>query len=262
MTQEDGVHLPRITRKDEMTDLRETLRTLARSFVARDLMVRKEDLVCSEDERDAEQKLEANPDFDVIPIRRGDKFVAFLERGQSHPETIRVQHLIESETPIVDLVDTLHDRPFIFVVGRQEIVGLVHFSDLNDPVVKLPYFALLEGVERQLAGAVKPLVTRESLSQFIRDPQRVTQIVDKMERLRVNKADRDWVSILYFREILEAACYFGRLSLKISEIEDLSAVRTLVAHAATTALVETNSDVKRLRNIGNLCSRILFVDKV
>lgn len=245
-----------------MTDLRETLRRLARSFVARDLMVRREDLVCSEDERYAEQKLGANPDFDVIPIRRGGTFVAFLERGQSQPRKIQVQHLIGSETPIVDLVDSLHDRPFIFVVGRQEIVGLVHFSDLNDPVVKLPYFALLEGVERQLAGLVGPLVLRESLPQFIRDPDRVTQIVDKMDKLRANKADRDWVTILYFREILEAACYFGKLSLKISEIEDLSAVRTLVAHAATKELVETRSDVQRLRNVESLCSRILFVDKV
>jgi hypothetical protein len=245
-----------------MTDLRETLRRLARSFVARDLMVPKEDLVCSEDERDAEQKLEANSNFDVIPIRRAGTLVAFLERGQSQPRTIQVQHLIGSETPIVDLVDSFHDRSFLFVVGRQEIVGLVHFSDLNDPVVKLPYFALLEGVERQVADTVGPLVLRESLPQFIRDPKRVTQIVDKMDKLRANKADRDWVTILYFREILEAACYFGRLSLKVSEIEDLSAVRTLVAHAATKELVETHSDVQRLRNIGSLCSRILFVNKV
>jgi len=244
-----------------MTDLRETLRRLARRFVARDLMVPKEELVCAQDEHDAGQKLEAHPKFDVIPIRQADRLVAFLERGRSQPRTIQVLHVIGSETPIIDLVDSLCDRPFVFVVGRHEVVGLVHFSDLNDPVVKLPYFVLLEGVERQVADSVRSIVQKESLPQFIRDPNRVSQIMGKMNKLSANDADRDWVTILYFREILEAACHFGKLSLKVSEIEDLSAVRTRVAHAATEELVETHSDVQRLRNVGRLCSSILFSDR-
>ena len=244
-----------------MSDLRETLRRLARRFVACDLMVPREELVCAEDQRDAEQKLEAYPKFDVIPIRQGDRLVSFLERGQSKPRTIQVQHVIGSETPIIDLAESLCNRPFVFVVGRHEVVGLVHFSDLKDPIVKLPYFVLLEGVERQVADSVKNLAQEEILPQFIRDTERLTKIREKMNQLKANDANRDWVTILYFREILEAACHLGKLSLKVSEIEDLSAVRTRVAHAATEELVEKHSDVQRLRNVGRLCSSILFSER-
>lgn len=244
-----------------MTDLRETLRRLARRFVARDVMVPREELTCAEDQHDAEQKLETHPKFDVIPIRQADRLVWFLERGESKPRTIQVQHVIGPETPITDLVDSLCDQKFVFVIERHEVVGLIHFSDLNDPVVKLPYFVLLEGVERQVADSVRSLVQKESLPQFIRDPNRVSQIMAKMNKLRANDADRDWVTVLYFREILEAACHLDKLSLKVPEIEDLSAVRTRVAHAATEELVETHSDVQRLTNVGRLCSSILFSDR-
>jgi hypothetical protein len=178
-----------------MTDLHETLRRLARRFVAHDLMVPREELVCAVDQRDAEQKLEAHLKFDVIPIRQADKLVSFLARGQSKPRTIQVQHVIGSETPIIDLTESLCNRRFVFVVGRHEVVGLVHFSDLNDPIVKLPYFVLLEGVERQVADSVKNLVREEILSQFIRDPKRLAQIREKMNQLKANDANRDWVTI-------------------------------------------------------------------
>ncbi len=244
-----------------MTDLRETLRRLARRFVARDVMVPREELTCAEDHHDAEQKLETHPKFDVIPIRQADRLVWFLERGESKPRTIQVQHVIGPETPITDLVDSLCDQKFVFVIERHEVVGLIHFSDLNDPVVKLPYFVLLEGVERQAADSVKKLVQEELLPQFIRDPGRVTQIRNRMNTLTANGANRDWVTLLYFREILEAACHFDKLPLKVSEIAALSDVRTRIDHAAAKELVEKHSDVQRLRHVGRLCSSILFSER-
>jgi hypothetical protein len=244
-----------------MTDLRETLRRLARRFVARDLMTPRDELVCAEDQREAEQKLEAHPKFDVIPIRQADRLVHFLERGQSRPRTIQLQHVIGPETPILDIVDSLCDQKFVFIVERHEVAGLVHFSDLNDPIVKLPYFVLLEAVERQVADSVKNLVQEELLPQFIANSERVTLIKSKMKKLKAKHAEREWVTILYFGEILDAARYLGKLPLEVSEIKDLSAVRTRVDHAATEELVEEHSDVTRLRNVTSLCSSILLGER-
>ena len=149
----------------------------------------------------------------------------------------------------------------MFVVERHEVVGLIHFSDLNDPVVKLPYFVLLEGVERQTANSVNMLVQEELLPQLIRDPGRVTQIKNKMNTLTAGRANRDWVTLLSFREILEAACHFDKLPLKGSEIAALSDVRNRVDHAASKELVEKHSDVKGLKHVGRLCSSILFSER-
>lgn len=240
-----------------MTDLQETLRRLASRFVAWDIMKPAGELVSADSESGAQRCLKENPSYDIIPISSEGKLSAFLERGQSRRRVIQIQHVISAGTPIPDVVDSLCDRRFVFVVGRHEVIGLVHFSDLNDPVVKLPFFVLLEGVERCLTDAIKGLVTDEVLPKLIRVQQRLDGIRGKMDKLRTGKADRDWVTLMYFREILEAAVYFQKLSLESKQIELLSAIRNRVSHAATEGLVESYIDVQRLSQARHLCIDIL-----
>lgn len=241
-----------------MPDLQDILRRLAERFIAGDIMTPLERLETADDPEEAKQKLKRNPQYDVIPIRQGNRLVAFLERGTSKPRTIQIQHVVSGETSIMDLVDSLCDHPFTFVVGRRKVVGLVHISDLNDPIVKLPYFVLLEGLERQVVDSVRPLVTDDTLGKIKIDPKRVTFIRKKKARLEKNGADRDWVTLLYFREILEAAIHFDKLRLLGHQIEDLSAVRTRVSHAATDELVETKADVRQLSKVRALCIELLL----
>jgi hypothetical protein len=220
-----------------------------------------EHLVCAATEDEAHQVLERNPRYDIVPLRTGDKLLSFLERGQSRARIIQIQHVVGAGTPIPDVVDSLCERRFVFVVGRHEVVGLVHFSDLNDPVVKLPYFVLLEGVERRLADPLRDRVTATTLPTLIQDSVRLKALQDKMTRLEGSDADRDWVTLMYFREILDAAVHFRVLSLTGGEIEDLSAVRTRVAHAATDELVESHRDVGRLSRVREICIDILLGKK-
>lgn len=241
-----------------MLTLQDTLRRLAERFVARDIMIPQERLVVAKDQDEAMQILERDPRYDVIPLRQGDRLVAFLERGTPKPRIIQIQHVISPETSIPELVDSLCDRPFVFIVGRHQVVGLVHFSDLNDPIVKLPYFVLLEGLERQVADSIRDLVTEDTLPRFKIDPQRLTVLKNKMANLQEKHANRDWVTLLYFREILEAAVHFGKLNLAGPQIVDLSKVRTRVSHAATDELVESHADVRRLSSVHRLCIELLL----
>ncbi len=110
-----------------------------------------DDLVQAATEGEARHLLVQHPQYDIIPIRNGGRIVSFLERDQQRTRVIMIQHVVSSGTPILDVVDSLSDRTFVFVVGCGEVIGLLHFSDLNDPVLKLPYFVLLDGVERRLA---------------------------------------------------------------------------------------------------------------
>jgi len=241
-----------------MTYFQETLRRLASRFVARDIMKPTGELVSADSEDGARWRLEENPEYDIIPIAGNGKLLAFLERGQSRQRRIQIQHVIGAGTPISDVVDSLCDQRFVFVVGRHEVIGLVHFSELNDPVVKLPFFVLLEGVERRLADAIKGLVTDEVLPDLIQDQQRLDGIRGKMAKLRTNQADRDWVTLMYFREILEAAKYFRKLSLESEKIELLSVIRNRVGHAAAEEPVESHTDVQQLSQARQLCISILI----
>ena len=241
-----------------MASLQETLQRLAQGFVARDIMVPLERLTRADDEATATHKLEQNPQYDIIPMPQKGRLSAFLERGATRAKTIQIQHVVSAETPIPDLLNSLCDQRHIFVVGRHEVIGLIHFSDLNDPIVKLPFFVLLEGLERQVVDAIRPLVHEDTLSAFLKDAKRLVNIKADMAKLRKRRADRDWVTLLYFREVIDAAVEFKKLPLRTKEIEDLSAVRNRVAHAAADQLVETQADVRRLGRVWKLCEDLLF----
>jgi hypothetical protein len=217
-----------------------------------------ERLVAAQDQAEAMQLLETYPRYDVILIRDGDRLVAFIERGTLTPKPIRIQHVVSAETSIPELVESLCECRFVFIVGRQQVVGLVQLADLNDPIVKLPYFVLLDGLERQIADAIRPLVTEETLPRLKIDPDRLRGLKQKMAKLQKNDADRDWVTLLYFRELLEAAVHFGKLNLSAPRIDDSSTVRTRVSHAATDELVESHNDVRRLSRVHQLCVELLL----
>jgi hypothetical protein len=240
-----------------MPDFQETLRRLARRFAARDIMTPQKRLETGSDQDDAVRKLQKYPEYDVIPIRQGGRLVAFLERGSPKQKVIQIQHVVSTETPILDLVDSLCDCRFTFVHGRHEVVGLVCVSDLNDPVVKLPYFVLLEGVERQVADSLRTTVTDDTISRLRIDSDRLTGLRNRKARLRREGVDRDWVTLLYFRELLDAAVHLGKVELSEQHIEPLAAVRNRIVHT-DKELVETPADVRTLGSVRDVCTDLLL----
>jgi len=240
-----------------LSDIEHTLERLARTFVVSDIMVPTDQLLCANDLDSARHELKQHPEFDIIPIRHGERIVAFLERGSDATKPLQLSDVISEGTSILDLVDCLGDQRHFFILARKTVVGFVHFSDLNDPVVKLPFFVLLEAVERHVADSVRALVNDDNIASLLDDPERLMKVSEKMATMRKQKADRDWVTLLYFKEILVAASRLHKLDLPGKDIDLLSKVRTLVCHAATDPLVETHDQVKRLTRARRICAELL-----
>jgi len=113
-------------------------------------------------------------------------------------------------------------------------------------------------LERKIADSIRQLVNKHALPQIITDPKRLANIMGKMWDLENKQADRDLVTLLYFREILESARHFDKLQLDTKQIEDLSFIRNRVAHAAADELIESHQDVRRLRRVHRICIDLLF----
>ncbi len=111
-------------------------------------MVPKEALVCAQDASEAGRLLAENPGFDVIPILKDGRLNAFLERTERQPTGIWLRHVISDGTNILNLVEILSERRFGFVLVGSAVAGYIHFSDLNKPFVKLPFYVLTEAVEQ------------------------------------------------------------------------------------------------------------------
>jgi len=233
----------------------DVLERLALTFSARDVMVQMQDLVCAANEETAQEYLETYPDFDVIPIlNRKKEIVAYFERESGTAKSICYHDIVSDSTSILDLVCILENRKFCFVQVRNEIAGYIHFSDLNKGIVKLPYFLILEDLERRLAEKIGPRIHEDILEEVL-DLQRTNILKEKMRSMKRERSDLGWANILYFNEIIRFAQHFKIVQLRPLQIEVLSQVRNSICHAERP-LVEKHRDVRRLVEARRICTSL------
>jgi len=131
-----------------MATLDETLARLAGTFTVRDIMIPSADLVCAASDLQAPDVSQRNSDFNVIPIREGQKLIKYFLRDSRAVQRIELTDVIADGTSLLDLVEVFEQHEFAFVLTHRQIAGYVHFSDLNHPLIKLMYYVILEAVER------------------------------------------------------------------------------------------------------------------
>ena len=238
-----------------MSNVEQTLERLAQAFTAQNIMSGIDKLVCASNEAQALSLLKSNPSYDLIPILTNGGATLYLERGQKNSKQVNIRDLVSEATPILDLVDILTSQKFCFVLSNRTIAGLVHFSDLNNHLVKLPFFVILEALEQHLLGKVGPSIDENSIKEIF-GQDKFDELEFKMQRLKKHRADLDWVNLLSFKLVVEAACHLGLVTLQVQEVRLVSEVRNLVAHADRT-FVEKHSDISRLSETKRLCLSIL-----
>jgi hypothetical protein len=237
-----------------MTVLEQTLRRLGVSFTVRDIMVPKERLVCASAEADAPRISEQYPDYNVIPIRDRELLVAFYDRDAKSTRSITFQDLVAGDTSVTDLVEILSTREFCFVLVGNRIGGYVHFSDLNNPIVKLAFYVVLEAFERHLLALISPVSEKELLR--ILGLSALNRIQEKMRKARANDANLGLESFLCLHQILTLAADKGKLALGGNQRERINRFRNSVAHAGKL-LVENHGDVRTLAEAKRNCIGVL-----
>jgi len=231
----------------------ENLERLATAFTVRDIMVSVRSLKCATEESDAESVSKANPDFSVIPIKSRSGLSAYYLRDSHQLSQIGVPDLIGDGTGILDLVDILESQEFVFVLGPKQVDGYIHFSDLNDPLVKLTFYVLLQGVECFALESVKTRLTDEFLEEIL-GKSRFTQI-QKLYR-DTGDAGQSIINYLNIADALRVARAGGKLEIEDSVIHAVKHVRNGTAHVPEN-LVSDYSDVRKLAQVKRQCLRIL-----
>jgi hypothetical protein len=236
-----------------MPTLEETLERLAITFTVRDIMTPHADLVCAPDDTQAILVSADNPDFDVIPIKQNGKLTGYFERSFRSTKKITPNDLVSDGTSLLDLVEILEDRQFVFVLSRQQIEGYVHFSDLNHQLVKLTFYVILEALERVALGSIRGRDDRESLRRDL-DPARFNQIEGLYKN--AGQAARSLASYLNIRDMLTLAAKAGALQVDEHVVKAMKSVRDGAAHVSEN-LVSSYDDVKVLADVKRECLRIL-----
>jgi hypothetical protein len=237
-------------------NVEDTLAQLGAAFAVRDIMVRYEDLQLVDDESEAIRFFEEQEDYDYTASPKTGRITTYYKRDEIKGQPLRQEDLLSDGTGLLDLLDLLTARDFFFVLSANRICGFVHFSDLNDELVKLPLFVLLAAAERRLWHRVREGLTEAELEDAL-VPERLEQVLERFEEAKEQRADRDLEGLLFFGEILKLARNRGLLPQVSSDDRGrLNDIRNRVAHH-DRLLIEKHKDVRKLAKIRDLCRELM-----
>jgi hypothetical protein len=234
----------------------ETLVQLGAAFAVRDIMISYENFQLVDDEYEARRFFEEQDDYDYTASPKAGRITTYFRRGEPEGHPLRQEHLLSDGTGILDLLDLLAERDFYFVLSANKICGFVHFSDLNDELVKLPLFVLLAAAERRLWRSVKKGLNEAELKNAL-VPERFEEVLERFEEAKEQRTDRDLGGLLFFGEILKLAKNRDLLPRISSDDRGrLNDVRNRVAHH-DRLLIEKHKDVRKLAKVRDLCRELM-----
>ena len=236
-----------------MPTIEETLKRLAVTFSARDIMVPEAGLTWAGDETEAACVSKDNPDFSVIPLRQNAKLTGYFLRDSRRSSEINLNDLVSDGTSLLDLVEIFEDREFSFVLTHRKIAGYVHYSDLNHHLVKLTFYVILEALERQALSSMPRNGGREYLSKNL-DPVRFAQIDRRYKR--DGDAARSLFNYLNISDILRLVVKAGTIQMNDDAIKAIKDIRDGAAHASENIVADRES-VRRLATVKRECLSIL-----
>lgn len=218
-------------------------------------MINCEDFLTVDSEWEVGRFFDLYQDYDYTASLTRGQITTYYRRGELEGFDLGQEDLLSDGTSLLDLLDLLVRREFFFVLSGNKVCGFVHFSDLNNELVKLPLFVLLATVESRLWSHVKEGLT-ESEVEYIMDYDRFDAVKRRRERARQKNVDRGWEGLLYLREILELARNRGLTETRTEDRELLNDTRNRVAHH-NRLLVEEHEDVRKLAKMRKCCNELL-----
>jgi hypothetical protein len=232
----------------------ETLKRLATTFTARDIMTPRSALICGNDEADAIKVSSEHVDFDVIPIMPGGKLTGYFERDSGRKGDIAVNDLISDGTSLIDLVNIFEHRKFSFVLSYQYVNGYVHYSDLNHQLVKLTFYVLLEALQKHALGSIGAKADDKQHLAVVLGGPRAKQIENYYKD--AGRAGRSLSNYLNISDILRLAIREGSIELDETIVGFMRDARNGAAHVREN-LVSCYPDVNKLAQVKREALRIL-----
>ena len=85
--------------------------------------------------------------FDILPAKN---LKEYWNRKDKALHRITSEIIVNTDLELWNLIDYFKDRDFYFVEQNEEIVGLVHFSDLNKQYVRILFYIIISELELKM----------------------------------------------------------------------------------------------------------------
>jgi len=227
------------------------LENLSRALTVQDIMTPLAVLERA-DSYDEAQPLHSQ--YDVVPYPKAGPISGFFRRGTKELQEITARLLLSNGTSILELPYLLSQNRFYFVISGNTIVGYLHYSDLNSTIAKIPFFTILQTVERVMWEHIQFQIVEEDLHKVFPDEAR--RSVKKRTKNRSNNIDIGWVGVFSFPYILKLARFYGHTQISDAQILLLKEIRNRVSHSDLN-LITKYDDIQMLIDVYQLSESLI-----
>lgn len=152
---------------------------------------------------------------------------------------------------LLKIIPALEDNEFYFVLTGNKISKIVHFSDLNSPIVSIGIYAQLNYLEISIRDFIRRTIGNDEETQMsYLEKNLPKKKFEKINKQYENKKDQDAhidpVNELYIDQELLLARHLNLTEIDDKTIDDFTKMRNSLAHSSD--IVKNHEDVRRWNN--------------
>jgi hypothetical protein len=232
------------------------------------------DLITAKDLAEAKE-IHAKKDFDRIPIKKGRRILSYYDSKSGKILKIKPEETISGSMGILEIFSYLSKKDFYFVRIKNSRKHIVHYSDLNNPLLSVAIYAQVAYCEIAIRKLLREQNTNEADfgEQFIRDLN--GDVEGALKQFKIKKRDHletDLFDELYFEDELKMFREIIKFKLDQSKFQsfekfiDLSDnivknfknLRNDVMHSKPE-IIRKNSDIEKWQKFLDTCQNIIKV---
>jgi len=200
-------------------------------------------------------------EFDIVGvINKNTQIIGFAKREEltegpieNFTKKIEIQNVISDSTPISGLLNILSDKPFVFVLVKENINGIITIADINKPIVRIYLFGIISLFEMHINYWIKKYYQNESWREILKK-ERLNKAKELHELRKGKNEDLSLLECLQLSDkkvILQSAIKFLE-KFKYSKnyfkklLEDIEKIRNELAHSQKS--ITSNIDWKDFVN--------------
>ncbi len=230
---------------------------------------------------DDAKKVHSERDFDRVPIKKAGNIDSFYDSNSDSEVQIKPEYTLSESTGIFETLSYLSKRDFYFILIGNGISRMVHYSDLNNPLVSIGVYtqiAYCEVAVRNFARSKNPNKL-DFGEKFLNDVNNSSDVNINVARAKGQfqnkkslKTETDLFDELYFdeelilfREIIKFTLDANKsenfenfINLEDAKIKSFKDMRNEVMHSKPEIIKKPSDIIEWLKFLQD-CQKIISV---
>jgi len=228
------------------------------------------------------KRIKSQMDFDIIPIKVNGKITTYYNSNSRSEEKIAPQEIISESAGILETLGHLSRRDFYFVLSGNNITQIIHYSDLNNPLVLIALYAQISYCEIAIRNFVRSHNRDNSQSGIEKFLNQINQNIQSQKKINVNTAIKRFKKklvdltqtdvfnelqfddeLILLRELFSLNLPFNQfkiissnIGLSDGSIRSYNKLRTEIMHSKPE-IIKQKSDISKWVNFLNFCQDII-----